>query len=104
LIEAMDWHRVRGYTIACDDFAWSEDRVPLLNHVDIVKVELLGRDPADVAADVERLAACGVTLLAEKVETREEFERCSELGFDLFQGYFFCKPERMEARSVAPNR
>jgi EAL and modified HD-GYP domain-containing signal transduction protein len=72
--------------------------------VNIVKVDLFGRDPADVAADVKRLSGHGLTLLAEKVETREEYERCVELGFDLFQGYFFCKPEKMEARGVAPNK
>ena len=103
LVEALEDHRARGYAIALDDFAGSDELVPALEHVDIVKVDLLGRDPAAVAEDVDRLAR-HVTLLAEKVETREEYERCLELGFDLFQGYFFCKPERMEARGVAPNR
>jgi EAL and modified HD-GYP domain-containing signal transduction protein len=104
LLAALEDHRARGYKIALDDFAWSEERAPLLDHADIVKVELLDRDPAAVADDVERLAPYDCTLLAEKVETREDYERCLELGFDLFQGYFFCKPERMEARGVAPNR
>jgi EAL and modified HD-GYP domain-containing signal transduction protein len=72
--------------------------------VDIVKVDLFGRDPGAVAEDVHRLSGRGLTLLAEKVETREEYERCLELGFDLFQGYFFCKPEKMEARGVAPSK
>jgi EAL and modified HD-GYP domain-containing signal transduction protein len=104
LIEALEDHRAHGYKIALDDFSWSEEREPLLRHVDIVKVELLERDPRAVADDVARLSPYDCTLLAEKVETKEEYERCQELGFDLFQGYFFCKPERMEARSVAPNR
>jgi EAL and modified HD-GYP domain-containing signal transduction protein len=104
LVEALEDHRARGYAIALDDFAWHDASAPALAHVDIVKVDLLGRDPAALAEDVERLAPHDVTLVAEKVETREEYERCAELGFDLFQGYFFCKPERMEARSVAPNR
>jgi EAL and modified HD-GYP domain-containing signal transduction protein len=104
LIASLEEHRAHGYTIALDDFSWSEERAPLLRHVDIVKVELLGRDPEAVADDVARLSRYDCTLLAEKVETKEEYERCQELGFDLFQGYFFCKPERMEARSVAPNR
>lgn len=104
LVEALEDHRARGYAIALDDFTGSDELVPALEHVDIVKVDLLGRDPAAVAEDVNRLTRHDVTLLAEKVETREEYERCLELGFDLFQGYFFCKPERMEARGVAPNR
>src|SRR3954471_21986152 len=104
LLESLDDHRARGYEIALDDFAGNEELLPVLDHVDIVKVDLLGRDPAAIEEDVDRLARHSLTLLAEKVETREEHERCHELGFDLFQGYFFCKPERMEARSVAPNR
>jgi EAL and modified HD-GYP domain-containing signal transduction protein len=104
LIAALEDHRAHGYKIALDDFSWSDERARLLDHVDIVKVDLLGRAPEAVADDVGRLSGYDCTLLAEKVETKEEYERCRELGFDLFQGYFFCKPERMEARSVAPTR
>jgi EAL and modified HD-GYP domain-containing signal transduction protein len=104
LLESLEDHRARGYEIALDDFAGTEELLPALEHVDIVKVDLLGRDPSAIAEDVDRLFAYDLTLLAEKVETPEEHERCLELGFDLFQGYFFCKPEKMEARGVAPNR
>jgi EAL and modified HD-GYP domain-containing signal transduction protein len=104
LLDAMEDHRARGYTIALDDFAGSEAIAPALEHADIVKLDVLARDRAAVQEDVARLAGRGIALLAEKVETREEHEYCLELGFELFQGYFFCKPERMEARSVAPNR
>jgi EAL and modified HD-GYP domain-containing signal transduction protein len=104
LLDALDLLRADGYRVALDDFSWSDEREPLLEHVDIVKVELLNRDPAAVASDVERLRPYGVTLLAEKLETREDYDRCAALGFELFQGYFFCKPETMSARGVAPNR
>src|SRR4051812_24966890 len=104
LIAALAAHRSRGYEIALADFAGSRELVPLLPHVDIVKVDLLGRDPAAIAEDYARLAGHGLTILAEKVETREEYARCLELGFDMFQGYFFCKPEKMEAQGVAPNK
>jgi EAL and modified HD-GYP domain-containing signal transduction protein len=104
LIESIEDHRAHGYEIALDDFGANDELLAALPHVDIVKVDLLGRDPAEVAEDYERLSAHGVKLVAEKVETRDEYECYLEMGFDLFQGYFFCKPERMEAASVAPNR
>jgi c-di-GMP phosphodiesterase len=104
LLASLEKHRRAGFTVALDDFAWSEERKPLLPHVDIVKVEVLGRDFADVAADVEKLRPYGMTLLAEKLETRADYDRCLDLGFELFQGYFFCKPEMMSAKGVAPNR
>jgi c-di-GMP phosphodiesterase len=104
LITALEDHRARGYQIALDDYAGSELLAAGLEHVDIVKFDILGRDRAAVQEDLGRLAHRGLTLVAEKVETREDHEYCLELGFQLFQGYFFCKPERMEAKAVAPNR
>jgi c-di-GMP-related signal transduction protein len=104
LLEAIEDHRARGYAIALDDYVGNEALDPALQHVDIVKVDVLGRDHASVERDIARLAPYDLTLVAEKVETREDHEWCLELGFGLFQGYFFCKPERMEARGVAPNR
>jgi EAL and modified HD-GYP domain-containing signal transduction protein len=73
LLAALDGLRAEGYTVALDDFAWADDRLPLLPHVDVVKVEVLGRDFADVAADVERLRPYGHKLLAEKLETQEDY-------------------------------
>jgi EAL and modified HD-GYP domain-containing signal transduction protein len=104
LLAAVELMRRDGYTFALDDFVWSDERAPLLPLVDIVKVEVLGRDFADVISDVERLAPHNVRLLAEKLETREDYERCAALGFELFQGYFFCKPETLATKGVAPNR
>ena len=104
LINALVSLRRLGYKIALDDFIWSDERAMLLPHVDIVKVEVLNRPHEDVASDVERLRPFNRILLAEKLETRDDYERCAALGFDLFQGYFFCKPETLSARGVAPNR
>jgi c-di-GMP-related signal transduction protein len=104
LVESLVDHRARGYSIALDDYMGNDALAPALPHVDIVKVDVLGRECAAVEEDIARLSGHDLTLLAEKVETREDHELCLELGFALFQGYFFCKPERMEARAVAPNR
>jgi EAL and modified HD-GYP domain-containing signal transduction protein len=104
LLEALGQLRRLGYTIALDDFTWDEEHAPLVEHVGIVKIDVLARDHDEVAADVERLRRHGVTLLAEKVETRADYRRALDLGFDLAQGYFFCQPETISARGVAPNR
>ncbi|HIK91758.1 MAG TPA: HDOD domain-containing protein, partial [Planctomycetes bacterium] len=44
-----------------------------------------------------------VQLLAEKIETHEEFEFCRELGFDYFQGYFLSKPRMVSGKSIPTN-
>jgi c-di-GMP phosphodiesterase len=104
LLAALTQLRALGYTIALDDFTWDEEHAPLVEHVGIVKIDLLARDHDAIAADVARLREHGVMLLAEKVETRADYRRALDLGFDLSQGYFFCQPETVSARGVAPNR
>lgn len=104
LLEALAELRAAGYTVALDDFSWDEALIPLVESVDIVKVDVLPMDTADVVRNVEALRPYDVRLVAEKVETREEFNICAELGFDLFQGYFFCKPEVLSGKGIAPNR
>lgn len=75
----------------------------MLHLADIVKVDVLAVAPDRLPALVAdiRAAAPDVALLAEKVEEPADFHRCLALGFDLFQGYFFAKPEVM-ARAARP--
>src|SRR3712207_6426850 len=69
LLSALGQLRELGYTIALDDFTWDEEHAQLVEHVGIVKIDVLARDHESIARDVERLRSHGVTLLAEKVET-----------------------------------
>jgi EAL and modified HD-GYP domain-containing signal transduction protein len=104
LLSALEQLRALGYTIALDDFTWDTEHAPLVEHVGIVKIDLLAREDEAIAADVARLREHGVTLLAEKVETRADYRRALDLGFDLAQGFFFCQPETVSARGIAPNK
>jgi EAL and modified HD-GYP domain-containing signal transduction protein len=70
----------------------------------IVKLDLMALERQAVAEHVERLRPLGLKLLAEKVETHEDLEFCRQLGFDYYQGYFFCKPKTISGRSVATNQ
>ena len=74
---------------------------PLVELADIIKVDVLALDRKTVAEHVEILRQYPVKLLAEKVETHEEFEFCRDLGFDYFQGYFFCKPKIISSQAHA---
>ncbi len=58
---------------------------------DIIKVDFLLSRPTGRAAIERCLKGRQITLLAEKVETWEDFALAKELGFSLFQGYFFCQ-------------
>jgi EAL and modified HD-GYP domain-containing signal transduction protein len=91
-----------GYTIALDDFVLRESRNPVLELADLIKVELPALTREQISHHIDALQPRGVILLAEKVETREEFEFCKALGFELFQGYFLSKPHIVQERRAAP--
>jgi c-di-GMP phosphodiesterase len=93
--------RSREYRIAIDHSLWDRAQKGLFGDVaDFVKVDLVKNDWNTVVKAVRDLKQHAVELIAEKVETREQFERCREMGFDHFQGYFFCRPQLMEGRRV----
>jgi len=89
-----------GYRIALDDFEFSADYVPLLQFVDVVKLDLLALGSERFAVEVEKLKPYPVQVLAEKVETKDEHTYCAAIGCDLFQGFFYQKPELMRRRRI----
>lgn len=82
----------KGYRIALDDFNEEYDRFPLIPHSDIIKYDLLKTPLDSIKREVERALIDGKILVAEKVETEEEYQKADKMGFHLFQGYFFEKP------------
>ncbi|HGX93297.1 MAG TPA: HDOD domain-containing protein [Candidatus Tenderia sp.] len=89
-----------GHMIALDDFVYDESLRPLVELCDIVKLDIMALDEAQLREHVETLSQYDLKLLAEKVETQEEFELCKALGFDYYQGYFFCKPNLLKRTRV----
>lgn len=92
-----------GYLIALDDFVPDDPRESLADLADIIKVEMKMTPLAQQAAMVKRFGGCA-RLLAEKVETPEDFASARDLGFTYFQGYFFRRPQVLSARDVPANR
>jgi EAL and modified HD-GYP domain-containing signal transduction protein len=94
IVERCQELKSRGFTIALDDFVNYEDKwKPLLDLIEIVKVDLmpLSRDQlGTVTSALKRWPT--LTLLAEKVDSREQADHCHMLGYGLFQGYYFAKP------------
>ncbi len=103
LIEAIDELREDRYRVALDDFDFDANADRLLDHVDIVKLDLLALGRERFAEKVARLAPRELRLVAEKLESHEDYQFCLDLGCDLFQGYFFCKPEIVTGRRIDGN-
>src|SRR5271169_2300384 len=99
-------HRLKesGYAIALDDFGINDPREALTDVADIIKVDLRETSAADAAAMVKRYGPWRCRMLAEKVETREEFVAAKKAGFLYFQGYFFRRPEMLTAHEIPANR
>lgn len=89
-----------GFTLALDDHVYSADFHDIYEVIDIVKVDVLETPAAALPEMLERLSPWPFTLLAEKVETAEQYRFCSQLGFHLFQGYYFARPVVLRQNKV----
>lgn len=94
----------QGYTIALDDFIYHDDLKPLIDIADIIKIDLLALTDQELIEHVQLLKTYNVKLLAEKVETSAQYQHCMDLGFDYFQGYFFCKPTVIDDKPLPENK
>ncbi|MDQ1635742.1 MAG: hypothetical protein QOJ32_2551 [Frankiaceae bacterium] len=104
VLEGMRQLRAAGYRFALDDFVWSDATEPLIELCDYVKIDVLVSTPAEVTDLVRRLRPYDVHLLAEKVETEEQFQFCRSLSFELFQGYLLSRPTVLTRRSLDSTR
>jgi len=104
VIQAMTRLSAEGYTLALDDFEYTEALRPMVERAKMVKLDVMALGPKRLKEDVATLRQFPVTLLAEKIESQEIFEWCKKLGFDYFQGYFFCKPKIIEGKCIPPNQ
>ncbi len=95
LLQALQELCNRRFVIALDDVDSYARVAPILNTglINIVKVDLMNIDRFILPDLVLSVKQNGIHLLAEKVETPEDFSACVRMGFDFFQGYFFSKPE-----------
>lgn len=94
--------RAAGFRLALDDFAGGTERyAPILDFIDVVKVEIPGHTDEALAETTAQLRQWPVRLLAEKVDTREQVDRCLALGYELFQGYYFAKPTVLEGKRLS---
>jgi EAL and modified HD-GYP domain-containing signal transduction protein len=94
-----------GYKFALDDVASENDAVTALRPLmDVIKVDIKQIDRSRLSALARSLRNPNQKLLAEKVETVEEFRECMDLGFEYFQGYYFARPVILSGKKIAPSQ
>ena len=95
--------KAQGFMIALDDHVYSPEHAAFYKFVDIIKVDLMATDPDELPNIAAQLRKYPVRLLAERVETIEQFEQCVKYGFELFQGYFFERPVVLGKKRIDPS-
>ena len=93
-----------GFRLALDDFQGATDNnralLPIMN---IIKVDINGLSQDKLEAVSRDVRTLNVIRLAEKVETAAQFSHCCDLGYHLFQGYHFSRPEMVTGRRLSPS-
>ncbi|GAB2181757.1 EAL domain-containing protein [Denitratisoma sp. agr-D3] len=91
----------KGFTFALDDImVLRPEHQAILPYISYVKVDVLDMSDETIVDLTRQLKPYRLQLLAEKVETRERAEFCAKVGFDLFQGYYFARPQVLLGKSV----
>lgn len=98
LVERCRFLKEEGFALALDDHEFDPVYNELYGIVEIVKVDLFQSPVERLEQMVERFSPYPVKLLAEKVESRDQYLRCRDMGFEYFQGYYFAKPSLMEKK------
>jgi c-di-GMP-related signal transduction protein len=93
-----------GYLLALDDFQERPDWKPLVAMADFIKVDLLATSPADQLRLAQTYLPRNIRMVAEKVETYNDFHRTRRWGYAYFQGYFFSRPEMLTRNDIPPNQ
>ncbi len=104
VIEACQELVSKGYDIALDDFVFSEEWRPLLKISKIIKFDFMLTSMEEIRTIVETIKPYNCKLLAEKIETYDEFQQAVDMGFEYFQGYFFAKPEVIQNRDIPSSK
>ena len=104
VLRAIQDFKKKGYKIALDDFIFHDKYKPLIGLSNIIKFDLMATPLPSITKLVNALKRTKITLLAEKVETHDEFLLAKEMGFSLFQGYFFSKPEVISRTDLSANK
>ena len=103
LVAACKHIRGLGYPIALDDYDMHGKWEAFMPFTSVVKIDITEIAHDKIPALVERFKANKMKLVAEKIETYEEFHKFKEMGFDYFQGYFLARPEIVRHRKLGPN-
>lgn len=104
VITACEELVAKGYDLALDDFVFTEAWRPLVKIAKIIKIDFMLTAMEEIEEIVAAVKPYNCRLLAEKIETYEEFQQALKMGFSYFQGYFFAKPEVLKNKDIPSSK
>jgi EAL and modified HD-GYP domain-containing signal transduction protein len=93
-----------GYRISLDDYVYDESTRKLIEYADIIKIDFKSSNDDEKRFIVREYKGSGIKFVAEKIETKEDYLKAWEYGYDYFQGFYLCAPEMMEIGETRPAR
>jgi len=104
LVHAVKSLKEKGYKLALDDHDFDAKWDVLFPYIDIIKVDVLSMSIIEISQKIRSIKNWNGVLLAEKVETKQQFDKLKMLGFTLFQGYFFARPEMLKQKKLTTTK
>ena len=104
VIESLNRLRRKGYTIALDDFVLTEENMALIPCAQWIKLDTHQYSQKELEEIVNTLKAYPVKLVAEKIESWQEYRNLEAMGFDYFQGYFLSRPQVFKGHQANSNQ
>jgi len=100
IINKIIQYKKRGFMLSLERFDSSAEMinkfVRLFNFIDIIKMDVALSEPENLEKVMKKLEGTRIQLLAQNIETKEDYKKYQELGFHLFQGYYLDRPEEIE--------
>ncbi len=104
VVKACEHLKLRGFSLALDNFVPRDSRTALIPYADYIKIDITRVPPMQCSSLVAEYASDTCLMLAHKVETRKHFVMAGKSGFTRFQGYFFRQPENLQVRQIPANQ
>lgn len=104
LLRSIQELKEKGFKIALDDFTMDDAWIKFLPYTDIIKFDFKAYPLTQIKEFINKNHGYKIDFLAEKIETEEEYLFAINLGFTLFQGYFFSKPQIVANKSLSQNQ
>jgi EAL and modified HD-GYP domain-containing signal transduction protein len=102
LVKILQYYHEKGYKIALSEFDLNPHWEAAYPYINIIKINVETINPKRLPAVVKTFKPFNIKVVAEKVETRYQYQSLVEVGFDYYQGFFYHEPEIIEGQTLTP--